>query len=191
MRLLVDRLTDRPTAERHVLSRSWLAEWLAGSPAFAGALAGEQVFEFEASRVGNDVLLEGRFEGAMEVECSRCGKRYRQPLREAWRLVLEPAGERTRPDPEGEALLARHGLCLAEDLELGWYRGKELELDPFFAEVVSLAEPLQPLCREDCAGLCPRCGIDRNEETCSCSDVNPDSPFAVLAALRGGSEGSA
>jgi len=141
--------------------------------------------------LGRDVLLQGRFAGEIEVECSRCLKRYRQPLRDAWRLLLEPVGERTPPDPEGAEVLERDGLCLADDLEVGWYRGKTLELDPYFGEVVSLCIPLQPLCREDCAGLCPRCGIDRNEERCNCSETNADSPFAALAALKTKSEGSA
>jgi uncharacterized protein len=51
--------------------------------------------------------------------------------------------------------------------------------------MLALAVPVQPLCREDCLGLCPRCGIDRNVERCSCTEARPASPFAVLATLRG------
>jgi uncharacterized protein len=87
-------------------------------------------------------------------------------------------------------MLERDGLCLADDLEMGWFRGKTVELDAFFGEVVALAMPLQPLCREDCVGLCPRCGIDRNQERCSCNEVDADSPFAALAALKTKSGGS-
>lgn len=128
--------------------------------------------------------------GAIDVECSRCLERYRHALRDDYRLVLEPARDRLPPDPESAEALRRYGLCLGEDLETGWYRGKELVLDAFLAEVVALSLPVQPVCREDCAGLCPHCGIDRSLESCSCTDSKPDSPFAVLAALRGESEGS-
>ena len=48
----------------------------------------------------------------------------------------------------------------------------------------ALALPVQPLCREACAGLCPRCGADRNTAPCACSKVRPESPFAALASLR-------
>jgi len=83
--------------------------------------------------------------------------------------------------------LARDGMSLGDDFDAGWFRGPELRLETFLAEVVSLAPPIQPLCSEDCAGLCPQCGCDLNDKTCDCQDLKPESPFAVLAALRGGS----
>ncbi|MBW2229973.1 MAG: DUF177 domain-containing protein [Deltaproteobacteria bacterium] len=190
MKLRVDGLTDNPV-ERHLsVSPAWWAERVAGSTDDSHEWVGEPGFDLRASMLGQDILLEGSFAGEMEVACSRCLKRYRQPLRESWRLVLEPVGARTPPDPEGVEMLERDGLCLADDLDVGWYRGKTLELDPFLGEVVSLALPLQPLCRENCAGLCPRCGIDRNQESCDCSETNADSPFAALAALKKKSGGS-
>jgi uncharacterized protein len=189
MKLHVDRLTDSPVEYRSTVSPEWLRERLDDSSDPVPERVESPEFDFTACRVGRDILLEGRFEAVLDAECGRCLRRYRQPLRDAWRLVLEPAGERTPPDPEGVEMLGRDGLCLAEEIELGWYRGKTLELDAFFGEVVALAMPLQPLCREDCAGLCPRCGIDLNQESCSCSEMNPDSPFAALAALKQ-SEGS-
>ena len=76
-------------------------------------------------------------------------------------------------------------MCLADEVELGWYRGSEIQLDSVCLEMISLALPVKPLCRDDCAGLCPRCGADRNEAPCGCSETAPNSPFAVLAALRG------
>jgi uncharacterized protein len=98
--------------------------------------------------------------------------------------VLEPAGERVPADPEGAAALAHEGMVLADELESGWFRGPEIQLDRFVGEVLALAVPVQPLCRDDCRGLCPRCGVDRNVESCSCTDARPESPFAVLASLR-------
>ena len=44
-----------------------------------------------------------------------------------------------------------------------------------------LAVPFAPLCREDCKGLCPQCGIDLNTGTCACE--KPVDPR--LAALKG------
>ena len=75
-------------------------------------------------------------------------------------------------------------MCLGEEIEAGWYRGGELDLGALLYEVVALKLPVQPLCREDCAGLCPSCGVDRNQTPCGCAEVQPDSPFAALRALR-------
>jgi uncharacterized protein len=139
--------------------------------------------------MGEDVYLEGELEGSLELECARCLARYREPLREAFRLVLEPAGERTPADPEGAAALAANGVCLSDELETGWFRGSEIDLGAFFMELVALSLPVKPLCREDCAGLCPHCGAELSREACGCPRSVSHSPFAVLASLRGGSTG--
>ena len=41
--------------------------------------------------------------------------------------------------------------------------------------------PINPICRPDCAGLCPRCGANRNEEPCGCQTTDGSTPFAALA----------
>jgi uncharacterized protein len=137
-----------------------------------------------AHRIGDDVFLDGAVEGSLPLECARCLARYRHMLREPFRLALEPAGARQPTDPEGVASLARYGMCLAEELETGWYRGDPIDLSGFFHEVVCLALPVKPLCREDCRGLCPRCGADRNAAPCGCPEGPEHSPFAALGALR-------
>jgi uncharacterized protein len=189
MKLLVDRLTSTPAPFRFEADSGW---WAAHMPREAGLpqeLASPFRFELDAHRMGDDLYLEGRAEGALELECSRCLARYRHGLREPFRLVLEPAGARVPADPEGAQALARDGLCLGDDLEAGWYRGSEIHLGHFFLEVIALALPVKPLCREDCPGLCPRCGAGLGQGPCGCSEARPGSPFAALAALRSGLRG--
>jgi uncharacterized protein len=151
----------------------------------------ENAFQFELSvhTMQSDLHFTGSVSGKMELECSRCAARYRHALQEAFRLVLEPAGERVPADPEGAAALTRDGVYLSDDLELGWYRGKEIVIDSYLAEVAALAIPVQPLCRDECVGLCPECGANRNEADCGCPETKPISPFAVLASLRVGQSG--
>jgi uncharacterized protein len=120
------------------------------------------------------------------LECGRCLARYRHVLSEKFRLALEPAGHRVPADPEGAAALARDGLCLGDDLEAGWFQGREIQLGAVFLELVSLAFPAKPLCSEDCVGLCPECGASLEGAGCGCSKTNLNSPFAVLAGIRNG-----
>ncbi len=186
LKILVDRLSAAPLAHEFSVSRRWLAEQQGegASPSSEG-LAEDARFEVRAQKMGADLYLEGELSGVLDLACSRCLTRYRAPIRERFRLVLEPAGDRVPADPEGAAALARDGLYLADEIESGWFRGPEIQLDRFVGEVLALAVPVQPLCREDCLGLCPRCGIDRNVERCNCTEARPASPFAVLATLRG------
>jgi uncharacterized protein len=178
LKILVDRLTEEPTAERFVVTPEWAAEQR------VEGLSEDLAFEVRAQRMGADLYLEGELSGAVEAPCSRCLTRYRAPIRERFRLVLEPAGDRVPADPEGAAALAQEGLTLGDELESGWFRGPEILLDRFVGEMLALGVPVQPLCQEDCRGLCPRCGIDRNTEACGCAEVKPASPFAVLASLK-------
>jgi uncharacterized protein len=200
MKILLDRLTQTPTELRFGPDDPGWADALEAVPELAGPLAELPTAVVRAYRMGSDVYLEGVVEGALELECGRCLVRYRSPLREPFRLVLEPAGARVPAEPEAARELAQLGMCLGDELETGWFQGHghrgsggprgqgtsgaEIDLRSFLREVVALAVPVQPLCREECRGLCPHCGVDRNRETCTCEADRPASPFAALAALR-------
>jgi uncharacterized protein len=186
MKLALDRLTDSPTPFVFEGGAAWWRSSLPGAPGLPGELDEPLHISVRAHRMGDDVYVEGSLEGDLELECSRCLARYRHRLSESFRLVLEPAGSRLPADPEAAEALLRDGVCLGEDIDTGWFQGSELRLGPFFHEIATLALPVQPLCREDCAGLCPRCGADRNRESCECREIETESPFAVLRTLRGG-----
>ena len=185
VKILVDRLTPSPLEQGFPIGRAWLASRFGEEDrtSFSGLSEDARVV-VSAQKMGVGLYLEGELEGSLELACSRCLTRYRGPIRERFRLVLEPAGDRVPADPEGAAALDQEGLVLADELESGWYRGPEIQLDRFVGELLSLSVPVQPLCREDCRGLCPRCGVDRNLESCGCAELRPASPFAVLASLR-------
>ena len=184
MKLAVDRLSDSPTGFELEADPEWWSETCARVPELAGASREGFTLSGSAHRMGADVFLEGTASGSVELTCGRCSRRYRHPLREPFRLVLEPAAERVPADPEGAAALARNGICLSDEIEAGWFRGSAIDLGPYFRELLALALPVQPLCREDCRGLCPRCGVDRNVESCGCTPLRASSPFAVLGRLK-------
>ncbi len=189
MKIPLGRLTASPTPFEFEGDSAW---WRASMPPHRD-LPSDLDEPFQISLhghlIGEDVYVEGRVEGALELECSRCLARYRHSLREPFRIVLEPAGQRQPTDPEAVEALARDGVCLGDDLEAGWFRGSEIDLGAISMEAVVLALPVKPLCREDCAGLCAVCGADRSSNACGCEEVGTDSPFAALQALRDGRTG--
>jgi uncharacterized protein len=65
-------------------------------------------------------------------------------------------------------------------------RGDQLDLEPMVREVLLLDAPSSPLCRDDCAGLCPTCGAPLDRSSCSCADRAPDPRWAALDQLRAG-----
>lgn len=62
-------------------------------------------------------------------------------------------------------------------------RGDQLDLGPLARDTVLLELPLAPLCREDCAGICSTCGVDRNVAPCRCDEAPKDPRWAALDAL--------
>jgi uncharacterized protein len=187
-KLSVDRMTEAPEHHDFEASPEW---WTAREPEDRDEFCRvETPFKVgcDVARVREDILLEGEVEGRMTLECSRCAKRYSHALRDSFQMVLSPAKDRESVDPEGERGLAENGLCLGEDLETGLFRGPVIGLDDLIGEVIALAMPLQPLCSSDCPGICPHCGVDLAETQCDCVDEKIDSPFAVLAKLKGEGE---
>ena len=184
-KVAVDRITETPEHHDFEASPEW---WMAREPEDRVDFCRvETPFKIgcDVARIREDLLLAGELEGKMTLECSRCAKRYCHELRDAFRLVLSPAKDRESMDPEGERGLAENGLCLGEDLDTGLFRGPVIRLDDLIGEVIALAMPLQPLCSSDCPGICPHCGVDLAKTQCDCVDEKIDSPFAVLAKLKG------
>jgi uncharacterized protein len=62
--------------------------------------------------------------------------------------------------------------------------GDRIDLVPAVREAILLELPDDVLCRDDCAGICPMCGTDRNEGTCDCDTSVRDERWAALDDLR-------
>jgi uncharacterized protein len=70
-----------------------------------------------------------------------------------------------------------------EDLETSYYRDDQIDLSELLREQFYLALPMKPLCRDDCRGLCPECGINLNAGTCTCAPTWEDPRLAALKEL--------
>jgi uncharacterized protein len=64
-----------------------------------------------------------------------------------------------------------------DEAEVGFYSGEGIDLADVLVEQVTLALPMKIVCRDDCQGLCPVCGVDRNKQKCQCSDREKQSRF--------------
>jgi uncharacterized protein len=71
-----------------------------------------------------------------------------------------------------------------EELRSPYVEGEELDLAAWARDAYALALPVQVVCREDCAGLCPKCGINLNEDPDHAHEAEPDPRWAKLRELR-------
>ena len=81
-------------------------------------------------------------------------------------------------------LYAGPGHEASDDEDVYQVDGLEIDLEPMVRDAVTLALPLNPLCREDCKGLCATCGTDLNIGSCDCKEDDFDPRWAALSDLR-------
>lgn len=124
---------------------------------------------------GHDILVRGRLEGELGLACGRCLEPFSLPVETDFDLLLVPAPQAAGPEEEELS---------AQELDLDFYSGETVDLEAIVREQIILMVPLKPLCQEDCQGLCPVCGANRNRETCSCQVENSGPLFAQLAKLK-------
>ena len=129
------------------------------------------------SLLGEKILIEGSFQTTITINCVSCLSEYKQSLEAGFRYILWP--QSTSP-VEAEQELQQ------EDMEIGYYQGGVIDVRPLVSEQIYLALPQNPHCREECRGLCQKCGANLNEKQCACSVIDQvkNSPFAVLQKLK-------
>ena len=128
-----------------------------------------------ASAALGEIRLRVKFEGTGKAVCDRCLEPISIPLSASETLMYQPADTELA---EGEIEVDE------EDAEIGYYEGDGLDLADVAREQVLLALPMQKLCREDCQGICPACGANRNETHCQCETKQVDERWAALKNLR-------
>jgi len=129
------------------------------------------------TNVGKGFLVKARLRCECESACTRCLAPFRYALEPEMEEMYYP--ERLRASrPEGEDVA-------------NWYSGDVLDLTDAIRETLQLALPMKRICRDDCKGLCPRCGRNLNEGPCGCADDEPDARWAPLGALLRNGDGGA
>ncbi len=141
---------------------------------------------------GQHVFASGRIAGHVTVACSRCLEPMKIAFDEALRVTFLPQAEMPTPAEEAASQNKRQaadddedeGVAITEDdLDLFGYDGEVIDLEPLVREQFILAVPYSPLCSEDCRGLCPQCGSNRNLTSCAC-EAPGDPRLAGLKALK-------
>jgi uncharacterized protein len=126
------------------------------------------------TRTNRGILVQGILLAKIPLECSRCLKTFDHPLtikiEEEYFPVIDvnTGTPLEKPDEPGIFTIDEHHI---------------LDLSEAIRQNALLAVPMKPLCQEDCAGLCPQCGKDLNEEQCDCRVAEMDPRWSKLSQL--------
>ncbi|KAB8140428.1 DUF177 domain-containing protein [Chloroflexia bacterium SDU3-3] len=132
------------------------------------------VGEVRFTRTASGVLADADVRGVVETQCIRCLTAVQVPLELAFRDEFHSMVEVNTGSPLPKP---------AEDDPFFINENHLLDLGEAIREYGLIEMPMRPLCREDCKGLCPQCGVDRNTTQCSCSDDDGDDRLSVLQQL--------
>lgn len=110
-------------------------------------------------RSGPRVSVRGTVRSRAHLECARCLREFDLDVDAPLALLAERSGTASRRDEED----------LERDEYMLFHDGRRLDLRNSVREALLLELPITPHCREDCPGLCPRCGADLQLGPCACA----------------------
>ena len=139
------------------------------------ALEGPLALSLHLDRRGEEIWIRGQIHTIALQQCSRCLVDFSQILA----LDFEVFCARVQ-NPRVES----HPALDEEDGGVHMHDGKILSIDGEIREAVILGLPMRPLCRDDCAGLCPRCGEDRNLGPCRCAQASAEGGSSAAPKAR-------
>ena len=123
----------------------------------------------------NEVFVNGHIDTRAQVDCDRCLQPVELPVSADFALEYI-----TGSDYESSDVAE---LTEAE-LSVSVFDGKAIDVDEIVKEQILLTVPTRMLCREECKGICPECGIDKNTGECQCVTDDIDPRWAALKNLK-------
>ncbi len=138
--------------------------------------------EVKLMRTDGSILVKGKLHTESDLNCGRCLSPFRAegtlnieeeyfPTRDIMNGALLPG-----PDEPGVFTIDENGI---------------LDLTEAIRQYAVLVSPMKPLCRQDCAGLCPTCGANLNQSACDCPRQPADRRWAKTESVLTRTEASA
>lgn len=121
------------------------------------------------------ILVRGEMTGNVVVECARCAEPFVLPLQ-------AEIDEEFLPQSSPE--VAEVAEAPWSDLNVFGDEDNEIDLSEILRQNAIASLPIQPLCKEDCKGLCPMCGENRNRAQCECKQADIDPRLQPLMDLQ-------
>jgi uncharacterized protein len=140
----------------------------------SGPLHAEGEAELLANSLG-EIRVRGDVDIDLNLVCDRCLEPVVFSLAEPFDLFYRQAPK----DPLPHEVAINDG-----EAQIGFYDGPGIELNEVLREHILLSLPMHLVCREDCAGICPQCGLNRNTGACECKSERIDDRWAALRSLQ-------
>ncbi|HKM01318.1 MAG: DUF177 domain-containing protein [Tissierellia bacterium] len=135
-------------------------EFLEQTHLHKNVLLNGEIFKIEGS-----VIFTGTINYTFTDECARC-------LKEFGNVV----------ESKFQALIVQHEDKESDEIQLVMIDGI-VKMDEPIKQLIYLSMPMKSLCKQDCKGICPNCGVNLNDEKCQCENDLTDPRFDELKDL--------
>ena len=149
---------------------------------------------FALRKVDDVIVVNGDVETHVELICSRCANPFQLHAHPRFSALFckDPVmagvgylqNGKTAGQNKGFARHAHDEEMGTKDLDITYVSEDHIELGNVLTEQLQLEVPFQPLCQEDCKGMCTQCGADLNVGRCACAKIAKKSPFTVLQDIK-------
>jgi len=119
--------------------------------------------------------IEGEISATVGIECSRC----LQPVEKFLSFKIDVSYVAPENYSEAKEIELREN-----DLDVALFDGQNIDIKELAREQILLNLPTQIFCSEDCKGLCPKCGANRNLIDCNCEEKEIDPRWQSLRELK-------
>lgn len=175
MQFKVNDIPDEGVEVRLPVTQAWLDSFCSDLQLTVSSrgltLAGQLL------KSGEDFFFRGSFKGAIAMPCARCLEPAEVVFDGAVNLLFIDEAQYKDEFREDEPLDSPDVLP---------FKDETIDFSQEIRDEIILGQPLNVLCKSDCAGLCPVCGDNRNEKRCDCVDKQQaaTSKFAALANFK-------
>jgi uncharacterized protein len=120
------------------------------------------------------IQAQGKIKTGVSLVCVRCLEQFELKINSRFDIILFP---KEMIDPRSTALDE-------EELEYIFYENDQIDLEKILVEQVNLFVPFKPVCKNECRGICPKCGTNLNHGTCSCEPSKNEIKFLFEKVKR-------
>jgi uncharacterized protein len=210
-KIYLREITDQDTELSFTQEEKWVADAVARVDEKIEGLAAKPPVSSEARPVKTEmtirkvdevVVITGRIDTGLQLVCSRCAAYYEHETHPQFTALFckDPsmAGVAHLDEAEGGPVGRNHGFArhahdedsdgdesdAGQNLDITYISEDFIDLAAVVTEQLQLQVPFQPLCSQECKGICFQCGADLNAGRCACSKLAKLTPFSVLKDFK-------
>ncbi|QGT99084.1 hypothetical protein SYNTR_0491 [Candidatus Syntrophocurvum alkaliphilum] len=126
--------------------------------------------EFIVENTGRSYIGKGNIETNLELLCARCLENIIFSVESEFYVTIVEVAYKDR--------------FFSEEEDIVFINDYDIDITPFVNEVLLISIPINLICKEDCKGLCSKCGINKNNSYCECEEKDIDPRLEKLKKLK-------